>query len=114
MHELLFYTHVSAIFLTAPNQDKRNVILGSCSSCTQIRLAGGCSGTLEVLTENHGWGTATDRNFGVNEGTVVCRQLGCDTSTVTRSNTREYVYSNFKLSSKHGLLLCMFLFLQLC
>ena len=43
----------------------------------------------EVLTTSHGWGTATDRNFGVNEGTVVCRQLGCQTSEVQRTNTRE-------------------------
>lgn len=59
------------------DRDVRSVFLGSCADCTEIRLSGGCSGVLEVLTTNFGFGTATDRNFGDNEAMVVCRQLGC-------------------------------------
>ena len=59
------------------DRDERSVFLGSCADCTEIQLTEGCSGILEVLSENHGHVTATDRDFGDNEAQVVCRQLGC-------------------------------------
>ena len=66
--------------VTAPlDRDKRQVrarLQGSCRFCTQIRLSGGCSGTLEVRTKDGVYATANDVNFGVNEARVVCRQLG--------------------------------------
>ena len=82
-------------FSTTDNEilerDERSTILGSCSTCTDIRLSDGCSGVLEVLTQNFGWGTATDRDFGITEATVVCRQLDClsGSETIERTNTKE-------------------------
>ena len=95
----MFSTRVYLIISTvvaAPGRDKRqNSLFGNCApSCgNQIRLSDGCSGTLEVLSRGGRYGTATDRNFGVNEATVVCRQLGClrDNIQPVRVNTREWV-----------------------
>ena len=77
------YIHI-ATANRVPERDERSVILGSCSTCNQIRLSRGCSGTLEVLTERFGYGTATDANFGVEEAKVACRQLGCTAGADTR------------------------------
>ena len=84
----------STVVVAVPGRDKRqNSIFGNCApSCSnQIRLSDGCSGTLEVLSRGGLYGTATDRNFGVNEATVVCRQLGCLRNDIqpVRVNTRE-------------------------
>ena len=54
-----------------------------------IRLSGGCSENLEVYSDAaSAWAQAADRDFGVNEARVVCRQLNCPTGTVTRTNTQ--------------------------
>ena len=87
---------VFSTIVAVPGRDKRqNSIFGNCApSCgNQIRLSDGCSGTLEVLSRGGLYGTATDRNFGVNEATVVCRQLGCLRNNIqpVRVNTREWV-----------------------
>ena len=73
----LIYMHAYAAGEEVLDRDARSTILGSCATCTTIRLTEGCSGVLEVLTENNGYGTATDRDFGDSEAMVVCRQLGC-------------------------------------
>ena len=93
LHQGLLIIYVSTV-VAAPGRDKRqNSLFGNCApSCgNQIRLSDGCSGTLEVLSRGGRYGTATDRNFGVNEATVVCRQLGClrDNIQPVRVNTRE-------------------------
>ena len=47
-----------------------------------VQLVGGANSTLgrvEVCI-NNAWGTVCDRRFGTNEASVICRQLGFDTS----------------------------------
>ena len=85
---------VFSTIVAVPGRDKRqSSLFGNCApSCgDQIRLSDGCSGTLEVLSRGGLYGTATDRSFGVNEATVVCRQLGCLRNNIqpVRVNTRE-------------------------
>ncbi len=77
VYHIVYHHSLHAYIYISPDRDARSVFVGSCPSCTQIRLADGCSGTLEVLTEQFGYGTATDLNFGDEEAQVVCRQLGC-------------------------------------
>ena len=93
LHQGILIIYVSTV-VAAPGRNKRqNSLFGNCApSCgNQIRLSDGCSGTLEVLSRGGRYGTATDRNFGVNEATVVCRQLGCLRNNIqpVRVNTRE-------------------------
>ena len=95
----------STVVVAVPGRDKRqNSIFGNCApSCgNQIRLSDGCLGTLEVLSRGGLYGTATDRNFGVNEATVVCRQLGCLRNDIqpVRVNTREWVTSLYREKKK--------------
>ena len=50
----------------------------------EIRLVGGRStleGRVEVCADGR-WGTVCDGGWGVNEATVVCRQLGYNTSGI--------------------------------
>ena len=44
----------------------------------KIRLNGTTSdrGRVEVYNERHGWGTVCDDHWGIDDGNVVCRQLG--------------------------------------
>ena len=56
-----------------------SVIIG----CTEgeIRLAMGSNyteGRVEICSQNE-WGTVCDHMWGVNDATVVCRQLGLET-----------------------------------
>ena len=71
---------MSFVAVAAPDPEKRQ-------DPNQIRLSDGCSGILEVVTRGGRYGTATDRNFGVNEARVACRQLGCPTDNPMRTNT---------------------------
>lgn len=46
----------------------------------EFRLADGlntCSGRVEVIYENFGWGTVLDNGWNVLGGDVICRQMGC-------------------------------------
>uniref|UniRef100_A0A8C2A6K4 Soluble scavenger receptor cysteine-rich domain-containing protein SSC5D n=1 Tax=Cyprinus carpio TaxID=7962 RepID=A0A8C2A6K4_CYPCA len=49
-------------------------------TCSEFRLADGlntCSGRVEVIYENFGWGTVLDNGWNVLGGDVICKQMGC-------------------------------------
>ena len=54
-----------------------------------IRLRGGGAknkGRVEVYGPSHGWGTICDDGWDINDGHVVCRQLGFSRATAARHN----------------------------
>ena len=52
-----------------------------CSSEKRIRLSQGSKGRVEVHHQSYGWGTVCDDSWDINDGRVVCRQLGYSRAT---------------------------------
>ena len=59
--------------------------------CTRIRLKGAGSptkGRVEEYYASYGWGTICDDDWGINDGHVVCRQLGFSKATAVYQGAR--------------------------
>ncbi|XP_070266836.1 scavenger receptor cysteine-rich type 1 protein M130 [Myotis yumanensis] len=75
------FVHLSPFIIAVVSVLSACLITGSLGADKELRLAAGenkCSGRVEVKVQEE-WGTVCNNGWGMDEVSVICRQLGCPT-----------------------------------
>ncbi|XP_036155210.1 scavenger receptor cysteine-rich type 1 protein M130-like isoform X2 [Myotis myotis] len=75
------FVHLSPFIIAVVSILSACLITGSLGADKELRLAAGenrCSGRVEVKVQEE-WGTVCNHGWGMDEASVICRQLGCPT-----------------------------------